>query len=150
MLEALGRGDHTPEGPVPQPYAFTTLKQALPLIKGITARWEKDGLCQPEEVLILHKQSDIARSALWERRVLLGRNLREVTEPDVPADSICHTSINKAKGLDARAVILLGLPPFAKCDDDFAAYTWVMGASRARQLMAVVEAAGKPNSDDDR
>ena len=90
-------------------------------------------------MLILHKQSDIARSALGERRVLLGRNLREVTETDVPADSIRHTSINKAKGLDARAVILLGLPPFADCEDDFTTYTWFMGASRARQLLAVVE-----------
>jgi hypothetical protein len=79
------------------------------------------------------------RSALGGRRVLLGLNLREVTESNVPADSIRYTSINKAKGLDARAVILLGLPPFAECDDDFTAYTWFMGASRARQLLAVVE-----------
>ena len=139
MLEALGRGDHLPEGPVPETHAFTSPTEALALIEGIITRWKKDGLCEPEEVLILHKQSDIARSALGERRVLLGRNLREVTETDVPADSIRHTSINKAKGLDARAVILLGLPPFADCEDDFTAYTWFMGASRARQLLAVVE-----------
>jgi len=139
MLEALGRGDHLPEGPAAENHRYGTPHEALALVEEIITRWKKDGLCEPEEVLILHKQSDIARSALGERRVLLGRNLREVTEPDVPADSIRHTSINKAKGLDARAVILLGLPPFADCQDDFTAYSWFMGASRARQLLAVLE-----------
>jgi hypothetical protein len=139
MLDALGRGDHLPEGPTAEKLRYRSPDEALALIEEIITRWKKSGLCEPEEVLILHKQSDIARSALGERRVLLGRNLREVTESNVPADSIRHTSINKAKGLDARAVILLGLPPFADCDDDFTAYTWFMGASRARQLLAVVE-----------
>ena len=139
MLDALGRGDHLPEGPAAENHRYGSADEALALIEEIITRWKKDGLCNPEEVLILHKQSDIARSALGERRVLLGRNLREVTEPDVPADSIRHTSINKAKGLDARAVILLGLPPFADCHEDFTAYSWFMGASRARQLLAVLE-----------
>jgi hypothetical protein len=95
-------------------HRYRTTDKALALVEEIITRWKKDDLCEPEEVLILRKQSDIARSALGERRVLLDRNLREVTEPDVPADSIRHTSINKAKGLDARASILLGLPPFAE------------------------------------
>ncbi|TAE85700.1 MAG: hypothetical protein EAZ71_13220, partial [Verrucomicrobia bacterium] len=55
------------------------------------------------------------------------------------SNTIRHCSINKAKGLDARAVILLGLPPFEEFNDDFSAYTWFMGASRARQLLAVLE-----------
>ena len=139
MLEALGRGDHLPEGPLPERHAFSTPEQALTLIEEVITRWKKDGLCEPEEVLILHKQSDIVRSPLGERRVLLGRNLREVTETGAPADSIRHTSVNKAKGLDARAIILLGLSPFTESDDDFSAYTWFMGASRARQLLAVLE-----------
>ncbi len=69
---------------------------------------------------------------------MCARNLREVADADAPPDSIRHTSINKAKGLDSRAVILIGLPPFAKASKDNA-YNWFMGASRARQLLAVVE-----------
>jgi hypothetical protein len=139
MIEGLGRGDHLPEGPEPETIPCDEPAMATELVEKIITRWKKLGLCNPEEVLILHKQSDIARSPLGAKRVLCGRNLREVTEPDIPPDSIRHTSINKAKGLDARAVILIGLPAITESTDDFTAYTWFMGASRARQLLAVIE-----------
>lgn len=139
MIEGLGRGDHLPEGPEPATYPCEDSALATELVEKIINRWKKQGLCNPEEVLILHKQSDIARSPLGDKRVMCGRNLREVTETDIPPDSIRHTSINKAKGLDARAVILIGLPAITESTDDFTAYTWFMGASRARQLLAVVE-----------
>jgi hypothetical protein len=35
-------------------------------------------------------------------------------------------------------VILIGLPPLSRWNDDLA-YTWFIGASRARQLLAVIE-----------
>jgi hypothetical protein len=138
MIEALGRGDHLPEGPVPVTHPCDDPAKVVGLVEEIIFRWQKEGLCHPEEVLILHKQSTIGRSPLGTRRELCGRNLREVTEPDAPPDSILHTSINKAKGLDARAVILIGLPPLSRWNDDLA-YTWFIGASRARQLLAVIE-----------
>ncbi|TAE86374.1 MAG: hypothetical protein EAZ82_11435 [Verrucomicrobia bacterium] len=139
MLEALGNGDHLPEGPPVERYSYNTSSEAVARITAILTRWKKDGLCEPEEVLILHKQSDVTRSALGSTRVLVDRNLREITEPVTFSNTIRHCSINKAKGLDARAVILLGLPPFEEFNDDFSAYTWFMGASRARQLLAVLE-----------
>ena len=138
LISGLGRGDHLPEGPEPETHSCDDPAGIPDLVEEIITRWKRRGLCQPEEVLILHRQSDIARSPLGDKRVLCGRNLREVAETDAPSDSIRHTSINKAKGLDARAVILLGLPPFARANKD-AAYNWFMGASRARQLLAVVE-----------
>ncbi len=140
LIDGLGRGDHLPEGPEPEIHVSDESKDVQTLVEEIITRWRRKGLCLPEEVLILHRQSDIARSPLGYKRVLCGRNLREVSETDAPADSIRHTSINKAKGLDARAVILIGLPSFAKANKD-AAYNWFMGASRARQLLALVEMA---------
>jgi hypothetical protein len=141
LIDGLGRGDHLPEGPEPETHTCDESADVQKIIEEIITRWKRKGLCLPEEVLILHRQSDISRSPLGDKRVLCGRNLREVAETDVPADSIRHTSINKAKGLDARAVIILGLPPFAKANKD-AAYNWFMGASRARQLLAVVHSEG--------
>jgi hypothetical protein len=107
-------------------------------VESIIHRWRKSGLCDPSEVLILHAQSDIAKSPLGERRVLAGRNLREWTEEDQP-DCIRHTSIHKAKGLDSKAVILIGLPAHEELVSDYDHYSWFMAVSRARQLLAVVE-----------
>jgi hypothetical protein len=138
LIDGLGRGDHLPEGPEPEIHPCDDPALVPELVEEIINRWKRKGLCTPEEVLILHRQSEVARSPLGDKRVLCGKNLREVADPEAPPDSIRHTSINKAKGLDARAVILIGLPPFAKASKDVA-YNWFMGASRARQLLAVVE-----------
>ncbi|MCH7228748.1 NERD domain-containing protein [Haloferula sp. A504] len=136
MLEALGRGDHLPEGPEPEVFEAGSPEDVLKVIESLVADWRKKGLCRPDEVLILHKESDVERSALGETRVLAGCNLRDVLEEGETA--IRHTSVNKAKGLDARAVILIGCEPFSETLSDFDAYTWFMGVSRARQLLAIV------------
>lgn len=107
----------------------------------ILARWKKSGLCDPSDVLILHSQSDIANSPLGDRRVLAGRNLRECTEEEDSPGCIRHTSIHKAKGLDSKAVILIGMPPHRDLATDYAHFSWFMAVSRARQLLAVVENA---------
>jgi ATP-dependent exoDNAse (exonuclease V) beta subunit len=52
---------------------------------------------------------------------------------------IRHCSIHKAKGLDSKAVILVGVGD--PKDPEMAAYnkfTLFMGASRARQLLAIL------------
>ena len=67
------------------------------------------------------------------------RNLRECTEEEDGPGTIRHTSIHKAKGLDAQAVILIGLPPHRKVSSDYDHYSWFMAVSRARQMLAVVE-----------
>jgi hypothetical protein len=45
----------------------------------------------------------------------------------------------QGKGLDAKAVILIGLPTYQELDSDYDHYSWFMAVSRARQLLAVVE-----------
>ncbi len=142
MIDALGSGDHLPEGPEPEVHQLSpgTGTDARDLIESILHRWQKSGLCEPGEVLILHAQSGIAHSPLGARRVLAGRNLRECVEEEDSPDCIRHTSIHKAKGLDSKAVILIGLPPFKDLTSDYDYYSWFMGVSRARQLLAIVEA----------
>lgn len=136
MLEALGRGDHLPEGPEPEVHTVDSGASGLAVIEEIIVRWRKDGLCHPDEILILHKESRVESSMIGDARVIAGQNLRDVLEPAESA--VRHTSINKAKGLDARAVILVGCDSFSETISDFDAYTWFIGVSRARQLLAVV------------
>jgi superfamily I DNA/RNA helicase len=90
-------------------------------------------------VLILHAQSEITRSPLGDRRILGVHNLRECTEQEDAPNTIRHTSIHKAKGLDSKAVILIGLPPHKDLASDYDHYSWFMAVSRARQLLAIIE-----------
>lgn len=139
MIESLGIGDHLPEGPDPEIHTLPAGTDARDLVESILSRWSKSGLCRPEEVLILHAQSDLAKSPLADRRVLAGRNLRECTEEETGPNCIRHTSIHKAKGLDSKAVILIGLPPHEKLATDYDHFSWFMAVSRTRQLLAIVE-----------
>jgi hypothetical protein len=139
MIDALGQGEHLPEGPEPELHRPSADQDALDLVESIIHRWRKSGLCDPSEILILHAQSDIAKSPIGARRVLAGRNLREWTEETEHPDCIRHTSIHKAKGLDSKAVILIGLPSHSELVSDYDHYSWFMAVSRARQLLAIVE-----------
>jgi hypothetical protein len=139
MIDALGSGDHLPEGPDAEIHTLSAGADSCALVESILGRWKKSGLCDPTDVLILHAQSDIANSPLGDRRVLAGRNLRECTEEEDSPGCIRHTSIHKAKGLDSKAVILIGMPPHKDLATDYAHFSWFMAVSRARQLLAVVE-----------
>jgi len=47
-------------------------------------------------------------------------------------------SINRAKGLEPLAIILTGLPDWEECaKNDCQARTFVLGATRAQQLLAI-------------
>ena len=97
--------------PSPETHTLAAGTDAPALVDSILNRWKKSGLCDPTDFLILHAQSSLAKSPLGVRRVLAGRNLRECTEQEDAPCTIRHTSIHKAKGLDSKAVILVGMPP---------------------------------------
>jgi hypothetical protein len=139
MVAALGSGDHLPEGPDPEIHTLAAEADTCALVESILARWKKSGLCDPSDVLLLHAQSDIAKSPLGDLRVLAGRNLRECIEEEDSPGCIRHTSIHKAKGLDSKAVILIGMPSHKDLATDYEHFSWFMAVSRARQLLAVVE-----------
>lgn len=139
MIDALGQGDHLPEGPDAEVHSLPADTAVCEHVESIIFRWKKSGLCNPTDVLILHAQSDITRSPLGDRRILAGHNLRECTEQEDAPNTIRHTSIHKAKGLDSKAVILIGLPPYKDLATDYDHYSWFMAVSRARQLLAIVE-----------
>ena len=115
-----GRADRLPEGPEPEVHSIGGGQGPLKRIEEIIQRWRKEGLCRPDEVMILHKESAVEESFLGSKRVIAGCNLRDVLKAG--ASDLRHTSINKAKGLDAKAVILIGCPPMTEEVADSDAY----------------------------
>jgi hypothetical protein len=100
--------------------------------------WCKKGECRPEDVLILYPTSSCRPPWLNEEKI----NGLPLAGPD-RVGGIRSSSVHKAKGLEAQAVILIGFPPMAEVLSESApkgvAFTWFMGASRARQLLAIIE-----------
>jgi hypothetical protein len=142
LIARLHEPDDLPEGP---DVVISSLPKATPAeveaeVGRIIAAWTEIGYCRAEEVLILHTRTDLQKSALGGCRELAGLPLIEYgTAPEPGKKAIRHLSINRAKGLDAVAVIVVGVAPFAsltRIDDQ---YTYFMGASRAKQLLGVVE-----------
>ena len=105
-------------------------------IAQIVSVWERNGLCVPEEVLVLYSRSDLAGSVIGQTDKVGGYPLIGHHEP---GKGIRHCSIHKAKGLDSKAVILVGVtnPPNEEISS-YDRFTLFMGASRARQILTVL------------
>lgn len=140
LVDSLREGRGLPEGePVvlraSGPDLETTLSEIL-------AEWQEDGLCNPSNVLLLYPRSTLARTGFGGLTQLAGHRLVEYRERErgpKRQHAIHHCSAHKAKGLDARAVILIGMRPFEEVETPSDRFTYFMGVSRARQLLAVVD-----------
>lgn len=117
-----------------------TASELPQIVERILDDWQSAGLCVPSKVLILYDRSSISKTQLAAVKDLVGHTLLPFAETlDKPQEAaIGHSSIHKAKGLDALGVILAGLRPFEELTTPYDRYTYFMGASRARQLLACV------------
>lgn len=125
-----------PEGPeveILQSMAADTADQVTEVVK----RWIEDGHCRVNEILIISSHGDRSKSALGEVSELAGFSL--VDYLDRRPGTISYTSAQKAKGLDALAVILIDFMAFKEIEKPGFQESFFMGASRARQLLAVIE-----------
>jgi hypothetical protein len=101
----------------------------------ILSGWFAQGWCRPEQVLILSRHSQMKTSALEACKMLAGRPL--VNHLERRSGEIGMLSVNRAKGLDALAIILIDYGPWETLPEtDHVGF--FMGASRARQLLAVI------------
>jgi hypothetical protein len=104
----------------------------------ILSTWLEQGWCRPEQVLVLSRHSGMKNSALEGCRSLAGKPL--VNHLERRSGEIGMLSVNRAKGLDALAVILIDYGPWETLPE--ANHVgFFMGASRARQLLAVIRTA---------
>ncbi len=126
-----------PEGLPPVILQAASQKEEKSAVGRILAEWCKNGPCRPEDVLLLYPTTK-ARP-VW----LDNEKVNGVAMARPGTLGVATSSVNKAKGLEAQAVILVGFPPVEQLKDPSAALgsgaTWIMGVTRARSLLAVIE-----------
>jgi hypothetical protein len=139
LVASMHAPDYLPEGPEVEIHKVDS-DATTECVEGIVARWVASGLCRPEEILVLGLRSDRVSSSLGNCVKLSAWPLVDY-QLDSVRGTIPYLSIHKAKGLDRLAVILIDLAPFEDLVGDGAdsfQEAYFMGASRARQLLAVV------------
>ncbi len=137
LVEALCDARELSEGPeVITQKAEGSAEELCKQLGVLIEEWEESGLCEAEDVMILHARSNIEDSSIGATQWVGSYKLTPVGEEGMGV-RVC--SIHKAKGLDAKAVILVDLS--TSNHEEMSAYernTYFMGASRARQMLAVI------------
>jgi hypothetical protein len=105
-------------------------------LEEIVTRWVNDGFCRVDEILILSPhgtkvKTSLAGCSLIGEWPLVSCVVRKPGE-------LSLLSINKAKGLDSLAVIMIDTQSFDKLSSAQEQMDYFMGASRARQLLAII------------
>ena len=104
-------------------------------LKELVTRWVSDGFCRLDEILILSPHGTKAKTSL--------ANYSKIGEwpivgiDDRTAGNLALISVNKAKGLDSLAVIMIDVERFDKLATPQEQMNYFMGASRERQLLAI-------------
>jgi len=141
LVAAMGKDHKLPLGPPVVQVASKNEPEAIrKKIVAMITQWEKDELCQPEDVMILHPSGSLKTSAIG-GKTFLTLEKRSVNLVDFfsPKKGVRVSSIHKAKGLDSLAVIVLNPARTPQQSLEYANFTLFMGASRARQMLGVIE-----------
>jgi hypothetical protein len=135
LVDNLRSRTTLPEGPDVELYDVEPTQTAVKL-EEIVARWVRDGFCRSDEILILSPHGTKAKTSL-------ANHSRIAEWPVVGIDerkpgNLALLSVNKAKGLDSLAVILIDVQKFEKLGTPQEQMNYFMGASRSRQLLAIL------------
>jgi hypothetical protein len=114
-------------------------------LEEVVTGWINDGFCQLDEVLILSPHGTKEKTSLANDSRIGGWPL--VGLENRKAGELALVSINKAKGLDSLAVIMIDIERFDKLSNAQEQMNYFMGASRARQLLAIVHKANPAQED---
>ncbi len=123
-----------PEGPDVELYEVKPESTAVK-VEEVVTRWANNGFCRVEEILILSPHGTKGKTSLancskigdWPLGSFVVRKPGELS----------LLSINKAKGLDSLAVIMIDIQSIDKLPNAQEQMDYFMGASRARQLLAI-------------
>jgi hypothetical protein len=135
LVAGLKRMGTLPTGPEVETLT-TSADEAVDVVSRIIRRWLDEGHCLAEDVMVLSARSRREDGILRGCEHLAGLPLKDYLEGGIAR--ISTTSANKAKGLESRAVILVDFPPRDQLAGSRDELGFFMGASRARQLLAVV------------
>lgn len=123
------------EGPEPEIRQVDSDQAEAKACADLVKEWTQAHLVREEDVVVLFPSN--RRPPPWIGKVHgvtfhLGDHAQRGT--------VRAIAIHRAKGLERRAVILVGFPPWSEiAQDAYKAMTFIMGATRARQMLAVVE-----------
>jgi len=126
-----------PEGPEPELIADVAEREEGMKCADVIRRWIREGLAKPHEIMVLYPSSSAVPSWL-EQGKINGVSFHNGTG-DLPKEAIRAVSINKAKGLERRGVVVAGLPDWSEASrNEYKAKTFIQGVTRAQQLLAVI------------
>ena len=134
------RSSHLLAGPEVIVKEAPNLEMAKSYAAALLKEWFEQKLVAPEEVLLLFPKDPLSDKYRVFDDGSYFANCRIVTADSTEAGKkaiLRATSFNKSKGLDARAVILIGSPRWDDLQSDMRQPYWI-AASRARQMLAVV------------
>ena len=115
-------------------------EETAEMVSAIASDWVSKGLCRAHDIMILGYRRDRTLTSLGALDALGDLPLCDYSS-SVPDGSVAYLNIHRSKGLDRLAVILIDMPRWeesANQGDEGNLEAYFAGASRARQLLAVV------------
>lgn len=126
-----------PEGPDPELVSAGSEQEEAGRCAELVQGWIDRGLARPHEIAVLFPSS--RKPPKWLGKV---HGLIFDGSPNPPKDAIRAISVHKAKGLERRAIVLVGFAEWDEIKDDaYKAMTYIMGATRAQNLLGIVARA---------
>lgn len=126
-----------PEGPQPELFSDINEAQEGDVAARVIKRWLDQELARPADILVLYASGSSVPPWVRKEKHQGVRFYDGFT--GVPVNAVAAVSVNKAKGLERRAVVLVGLPAWSEASaDEYKARTFVLGATRAQQMLAVI------------
>jgi hypothetical protein len=104
-------------------------------VEEVVRSWVGNGFCRVDEILILSPHGTKPKTSLANHSRIGDWPL--VSVDDRKPGTLALLSVNKAKGLDSLAVIMIDVERFDKLEKPQEQMNYFMGASRARQLLAI-------------
>jgi hypothetical protein len=108
-------------------------------VQRVVVRWLADGCAAAEEIIVIGARREQASLGLGEK---LGDHSLVAIEQRGHGQ-IAYVSGGRCKGLDARAVVVVGYDSIDQLPDSFR-HTFSLAVSRARQLLAVITLVRPP------
>jgi hypothetical protein len=142
LVENLRSRATLPEGPDVELHEVGPTQIAVKL-EEVVARWVSGGFCRLDEILILSPHGTKAKTSLANYSTIGDWPI--VGIDDRTPGNLALISVNKAKGLDSLAVIMIDVEKFDKLATPQEQVNYFMRASRARQLLAIIHETSKPS-----
>ena len=139
LVDAIEAHDGLPAGPEVIQREADEL-QVHEAVESIVSEWADAGLCKPSDVVLIGPRKWLKDSSLGQETKICGFEVADYDE-DLRG-KLSYIGAHRSKGMDFLAVVLIDFSPFkelASGDKPDFAEAYFLGASRARQLLGVVE-----------